>query len=103
MGAEYEETIADASDKRRQDSKSLTDKEAAKADLQGALEKSTADKKATKKDLMGTEKYISSLHGECDWLVKYFKVRKEARSDEIDALGKASAVLNGADYSLLQR
>jgi len=100
--AEYEETIADASDKRRQDSKSLTDKEAAKADLEGALEKSTADKKSTNKDLMGTEKYIASLHGECDWLVKYHEVRKAARSDEVDALGKAKAVLNGADYSLLQ-
>jgi len=101
--AEYEETIADASDKRRQDSKSLTDKEAAKADLEGALEKSGADKKSATKDLMGTEKYISSLHGECDWLLKYHEVRKEARADEIDALGKAKAVLNGADYSLLQR
>jgi len=101
--AEYEETIADASDKRRQDSKSLTDKEAAKADLEGSLEKSGADKKSATKDLMGTEKYISSLHGECDWLLKYHEVRKEARADEIDALGKAKAVLNGADYSLLQR
>merc|ERR1712085_119636 len=73
--AEYEETIADASDKRRQDSKSLTDKEAAKADLEGALEKSGADKKSATKDLMGTEKYISSLHGECDWLLKYHEVR----------------------------
>merc|ERR1712085_192084 len=101
--AEYEETIADASEKRRQDSKSLTDKEAAKADLEGALEKSGADKKSATKDLMGTEKYIASLHGECDWLLKYHEVRQVARADEVDALGKAKAVLNGADYSLLQR
>merc|ERR1712194_94596 len=101
--AEYEKTIAEAADKRRQDSKSVTDKEAAKADLESALEKSTGDKKSATKDLMGTEKYIASLHAECDWLLKYFEVRKEARADEIDALGKAKAVLNGADFSLLQR
>merc|ERR1712085_148338 len=59
--------------------------------------------KSTTKDLMGTEKYIASLHAECDWLVKYYEVRKEARADEIESLGKAKAVLNGADYSLLQR
>merc|ERR1712194_720418 len=100
--AEYEKTIAEAADKRRQDSKSVTDKEAAKADLESALEKSTGDKKSATKDLMGTDKYISSLHSECDWLLKYFEVRKEARADEIDALGKAKAVLNGADFSLLQ-
>merc|ERR1712194_265359 len=95
--AEYEKTIAEAADKRRQDSKSITDKEAAKADLESVMEKSVGDKKSATKDLMGTDKYIASLHSECDWLLKYFEVRKEARADEIDALGKAKAVLNGAD------
>merc|ERR1712226_1295413 len=101
--AEYEQTIADAADKRRQDSKSLTDKEAAKADMEGSLEKASGDKKSTTKDLMATERYISNLHAECDWLLKYYEVRKEARADEIESLGKAKAVLNGADYSLLQQ
>merc|ERR1712085_204229 len=101
--AAYGKTIAEAADKRRQDSKSLTDKEAGKADLESALEKAGDDHKSTTKDLMGTEKYIASLHAECDWLVKYYEVRKEARADEIESLGKAKAVLNGADYSLLQR
>merc|ERR1712085_232691 len=101
--AAYEKTIAEAADKRRQDSKSLTDKEAGKADLEGALEKAGDDHKSAAKDLMGTEKYIASLHADCDWLVKYYEVRKEARADEIESLGKAKAVLNGADYSLLQR
>merc|ERR1719359_773534 len=32
---------------------------------------------------------------ECDWLLQYFDVRKEARTSEIDALGKAKAVLSG--------
>merc|ERR1712086_381323 len=47
--AAYEQTIADAADKRRQDSKSLTDKEAAKADSEGSLEQSTAEKKDSAK------------------------------------------------------
>merc|ERR1712194_203799 len=34
------------------------------------------------KELMATDKYISSLHAECDWLVQYFDVRKEARAGE---------------------
>merc|ERR1719469_1727254 len=76
--AEYEQTIADAADKRRQDSKSLTDKEAAKADLGSALEKSTADKKEASRSLMGTDMYIADLHAECDWLMKYHQVRKDA-------------------------
>merc|ERR1711957_583738 len=55
--AAYEQTIADAADKRRQDSKSLTDKEASKADSEGALEQSTAEKKDTSRSLMGTERF----------------------------------------------
>jgi len=96
---EYEQLIADSAEKRRQDSKSLTNKEGGKAELEGSLEKNRGEKKATLKTLMAVDKVLSDLHGSCDWLLKYFDVRKEARNNEIDALKKAKAVLNGADYS----
>merc|ERR1719276_720314 len=54
----------------------------------------------TNNELMETDKYLSEVHAECDWLLKYFDVRAEARTGEIDAMGKAKDVLNGADYSL---
>merc|ERR1711953_1053880 len=91
---DYEQTM--------KDSKLLGEKESTKADLEADLETHTEDKASTAKELMATLKYIQSLHNECDWLLKYFDVRKEARTSEIDALGKAKAVLAGADYSLLQ-
>merc|ERR1712060_1007220 len=100
---DYEKTMSDSAKKRAADSKSLADKEGAKADLQSSLEQTNSEHAATTKELMATEKYIQSLHGECDWLLQYFDVRKQARSDEIDSLGKAKDVLSGADYSLLQR
>merc|ERR1712194_840361 len=96
---EYEQLISDAAEKRRQDSKSLTDKEGAKAETEGNVEKNRGEKKANLRALMGTAKYIANLHGECDWSLKYFDVRKEARAGEIDSLKKAKDVLNGADYS----
>lgn len=99
----YEKVMAESAAKRTGDSKALTDKEAARADLDSSLQRSEADKKSDTKELMGTMKYISSLKSECDWLLQYFDVRKEARTDEIDALQKAKAVLSGADYSFLQR
>jgi chromosome segregation ATPase len=99
---EYEELMADSAEKRAADTKSLADKEAEKGDLETELVKLGDEHKATIKELMATEKYIGNLHGECDWLLKYFDVRKEARTGEIDALGKAKAVLSGADFSLVQ-
>merc|ERR1719264_2156578 len=100
--ADYEKTMQDSAEKRTKDSKLLGEKESTKADLEADLETHTEDKASTTKELMATMQYIQSLHNECDWLLKYFDVRKEARSSEIDALGKAKAVLAGADYSLLQ-
>jgi len=100
--ADYEIAMKDAADKRTADSKLLGEKEAIKAETEADLEAKTEDKAATSAELMSTMKYIASLHAECDWLLKYFDVRKEARASEIDALGKAKAVLSGADYSLLQ-
>jgi hypothetical protein len=100
--ADYEQMMKDSSAKRADDSKTLADKEGALADMQAALEKGVEDKASTTKELGATLQYIQSLHAECDWLLQYFEVRKEARTSEIDALGKAKAVLSGADYSLVQ-
>merc|ERR1719511_360231 len=100
--ADYEAAMIDAAGKRTADSRLLSEKESIKAETEADLEAKTEDKAATSAELMSTMKYISSLHAECDWLLKYFDVRKEARASEIDALGKAKAVLSGADYSLLQ-
>lgn len=100
---DYAKFMADARDKRAEDSKSLTDKEAARADLESSLEQSGAEKKSEAQELMGAAKYIHSLHAECDWLLQYFDVRKDARAEEVEALGRAKAVLSGADFSLLQR
>jgi len=99
---DYEQLMSDSAEKRAQDAKSVEEKEGAKADLTAQLTEDTETSKATGKELMATVEYIGSLHGECDWLIKYFDMRKEARNGEIDAIGKAKAVLSGADFSFVQ-
>jgi len=99
---DYETMMKDAAEKRAEDAKTLADKEAALADNQASLEKNTEAKTSATAELGATNQYIQSLHNECDWLLQYFDVRKEARTSEIDALGKAKAVLSGADFSFVQ-
>jgi len=99
---DYEQFMKDSATKRAEDSKSMTDKEGALADLETGLGQQKSDKAQAEKDLGALNEYIHSLHLECDWLIKYFDMRKEARTNEIDALEKAKAVLSGADYSLVQ-
>merc|ERR1719198_2121983 len=100
--ADYEQMLSDSAEKRAQDSKALTEKNAAKAGLESDVQADTDAKGAAVKELMGTEQYISSLHAECDWLLQYFDARKAARTSEIESLGTAKSVLSGADFSLLQ-
>jgi len=99
---DYETFMSDSATKRAEDSKTMTDKEGALADLETGLGQQKSDKAQAEKDLGALNEYIHTLHLECDWLIKYFDMRKEARTNEIDALEKASAVLSGADYSLVQ-
>jgi len=97
---DYEQFMNDAANKRAQDSKSITDKTAAQADSESQLETDKDSLKSTQYQLMENDKMIGSLHAECDFLLRYYDLRKEARTGEIDALSKAKDVLRGADYSL---
>merc|ERR1719471_929634 len=54
---------------------------------------------ATVKDLEGLDKYTADLHGECDYLVKNFGTRQEARQQEIQALQQAKQILSGASMN----
>merc|ERR1719191_1203080 len=80
----------------------LSEKTGAKADMEADLDKAKDDKMTTTKKYFALKNAIAALHGECDWLIQYFDQRKEARDSEIEAMGKAKAVLSGADYSLIQ-
>jgi len=96
---DYEKFMTDAKAKRAADSKSMSDAEGALAETgeQLVTDKGTLKNKET--ELMETDKYLAGLHADCDFLIKYYDMRKEARTGEIDAMGKAKDVLNGADYS----
>merc|ERR1719356_1700700 len=99
--ADYASMMRDSAEQRTSDSKTLADKAASKAALEGELQAHKAERKSLGKELAATLKYIATLHADCDWLLKYFDMRREARASEINALGNARAVLSGADYSLL--
>jgi len=99
---DYEEMLTDSTDKRALDSKSLTEKNVAKAGMEADVQASKKAKSATASELMATDKYLANLHGECDFLLQYWDVRSQARKGEIEALKNAQSILNGVDVSLLQ-
>jgi hypothetical protein len=99
---EYESFMSDSVAKRTADSKSITEKESQKAELEADLMGAKDLKKTKASELMATQEYIMQLHGSCDFLVQNYDLRKKARADETEALKNAKAVLSGADYSFRQ-
>jgi septal ring factor EnvC (AmiA/AmiB activator) len=98
----YEEMMQDSKEKRQADTKSLTEKSEALADTEDTLNAKSDELTSTQKEIMAAHEYMGQLHGECDWLMKFYDVRKKARDSELQTLSKAKAILNGADFSLVQ-
>merc|ERR1719440_687291 len=92
---DYEKMLADAKTKRAADSKSVTEKEGAKANLETEAQAHKEANAAATKELAATSEYIHGLHVECDWLVQNYDVRKSARSGEVESLKNAKAILSG--------
>merc|ERR1719468_795895 len=98
---EYEKMMSDSAAKRAADSKSITDKSAEKASTEESKQREEDAKGGSTQEHLNTLKYIAGLHSECDWLMKYFEVRKQARASEVESLINAKAVLRGANFALL--
>merc|ERR1719389_1140615 len=92
---DYEQMLADSAEKRQLDSKSLTEKDDAKASMESDVQASKEAKSASASEMMATDKYLSNLHGECDFLLQYWEQRSEARTGEIEALKSAKNILSG--------
>merc|ERR1719316_1741667 len=84
--AEYEEFIKTSAEKRAADTKSIAEKEAAKAGLEADITAQEQEKKDTMKEAMAKADFLKDLHLECDWLLQNFDTRKSARAGEVDAL-----------------
>lgn len=97
--SDYEKYVEEVTKKRALDSKALSDKEGEKAELEASLHEDKETLSDHQNDVMVNQKEIADLHQDCDWFLKNFELRQQARADEQDALSKAKAVLSGADYS----
>merc|ERR1719387_2120787 len=77
---DYEKFMQDCTAKRAEDTKALNEKKGALAETETNLEAAKDSHKQATTDLMAVKKYLSELHGDCDWLLENFDIRKEARA-----------------------
>jgi len=98
--ADYLTLMTDSQESRAAASKSVTDKSAGKADLEGKLVALKESHALTLEEAQNIAGYIAELHGSCDFILDNFDLRAEARTSEIEGLKSAKAVLAGASYSM---
>jgi len=96
---DYAELMSDSQETRAGDAKSLTGKETAKATTEEELTMAKETRSATAIDLKQVQTLIGDLHASCDFILQNFDLRKEARTNEIEGLKNAKAVLAGASFS----
>merc|ERR1719160_1646147 len=96
---DYAELMADSQETRAGDTKALTGKTATKAETEATLMTTKEIRSATATDLKQIGTVIADLHAACDFIMANFDLRKEARTNEIEGLKNAKAVLAGASFS----
>merc|ERR550514_1283058 len=97
---DYEDLMSTSATTRAEKAKSITDKESSKAVLEEKFEQTKEGKALTDEQLTQVRTQISNLHGSCDFILDNFDLRKEARTNEVESLKNAKAVLKGATLGL---
>lgn len=112
--AEVEEKELTVGEQHAQDSyasfvqnaaKTIEAGQAAISEKSALVAEAASEKAETEAAQLSTDESLSQLndllkahHLDCDWLLKYFSVREKARTEELDAIADAKAVLSGADF-----
>merc|ERR1719321_1246294 len=75
---------------------SVLSKTDAKVETAKDLKATEQDLKATKKELERLAKFDEDTHKDCDYLLKNFNLRQQARSEELESLKQSKSILSGA-------
>merc|ERR1719313_1010049 len=94
--AAYEALVADTNDSIADLTKEITSKTKNRAHAKKALSRTQGDLAGTETELEELGKYNADMHGECDYLMKNFDIRQNARAAEVEAMQQAKQILNGA-------
>merc|ERR1719183_1627837 len=91
----YENFMKDSNKSTEQNLKSIRNMSENRAKAKSELAMADADFKSTMKELENLDGMNKALHEQCDFVLKNFEVRQEARAAEVDALVEAKNILSG--------
>lgn len=80
------------------DRASIAEKEKQLAETESALSATKESQLANEAKLEDLNSLLAGFHADCDYIIKYFKIRQQFRQEEIDSIQEAKAILSGADF-----
>jgi len=93
--AAYETLISETNEAEKAKRRLIVDKTAHLEMLKETLQTTAADKERAEADIDALAKTRAELHKQCDFLLKNFAARQEARAAEMEALAEVKAILSG--------
>merc|ERR1719510_1109453 len=96
--ADYGEFVQDATNSIEADRSSIETKTGEVAESKAALAETEKAQLGNQEELDKLNALLKAHHAECDYVMKYFDIRQEARQEEMDAIKDAKAILSGANF-----
>jgi len=96
--AAYADLVRDTTNSIETASKAIATKEKESAAAKSEKSETEESQLANKGEIEKLQKLLQGTHASCDFLIKFFDVRQKARSEEMDAIGEATAILSGANF-----
>lgn len=91
----YEKFVAETAENIKAKTAQVDGKTKEKADAKNDKAEEEATKESAMEELEELSESKANLHKECDFFISNFEVRQTARSQEMEALGKAKGILSG--------
>mmetsp|Transcript_51884 Transcript_51884/g.118680 ORF Transcript_51884/g.118680 Transcript_51884/m.118680 type:complete len:117 (+) Transcript_51884:2-352(+) len=98
MQKAYEAFVIETNASIEAKTKAIVNKSEEKAKAEEQLVAAQADLDSVTTELGELADYNAQLHASCDFTLKNFALRQEARLEEMDALRQAKQILSGADF-----
>ena len=95
----YEAFVMDTNNAVDEKTKAIVSKSDMKAKTEGEKVEAETEHEAIMETLESLINENTDLHKACDFTVKNFDIRQQARDDEIDALREGLATFSGASFS----
>jgi len=94
--AAYEELVANTNGMLSATETAITEKQGVRAHTEAEKLRAARELDSANVELKDLQDQNKALHLGCDYLVKNFNIRQQARQDEVEAIADAKAILSGA-------